>query len=104
MKRINLIAVIALILLANLYVNAQSKTITQNQIEQHKRIKQGVRNGQLTKAEAKKLRTEQRIIRAEKRMAKADGKITRQERRMIKQNQRVASANIHHEKYDAEHK
>ncbi|MEN9522958.1 MAG: hypothetical protein RL065_1335 [Bacteroidota bacterium] len=101
---ITILAISAFTISGNQIFAQQQKTVTQTQVEQHKRIKQGVRNGELTKVEAQRLRAEQRRIKAEKQMAKADGKMTKQERRRLKMEQRKASQHIHQEKHDLEHK
>jgi hypothetical protein len=66
------------------------------------RIAQGVRSGQLTKAEATGLRQEQRAIRTEERAYKADGKLTAAERKDLHQDLQQASKDIYQEKHDAE--
>jgi hypothetical protein len=67
-------------------------------VTQHKRIKKGVRSGELTPAEAANVRNDQREIRQEVRDAKSDGTVTRDERKDIKQDQRQASRKIHRKK------
>lgn len=69
---------------------------------QHKRIAQGVRSGELTKAEATSLRSEQKSIRAEKQADKADGVVTKAERKDLHQDLNQASRDIRAEKHDAE--
>ena len=85
-------------------VLAQTKTpvVRERQGNQHQRIKEGVKSGELTKREATKLRTEQAKIQAEKKMAKADGKVTTAERAVIKHDQNKASKHIYKEKHDAQ--
>lgn len=69
---------------------------------QRARINQGVRSGELTRAEAANLRQDQREIRQEVRAAKADdGVITRDERKEIRQDQRKASRKIYRKKNNA---
>jgi uncharacterized protein (DUF3084 family) len=104
MKNIITIFAISILAIGSNQIFAQQKTVNQTQVEQHKRIKQGVKNGEFTKEEAERLRAEQRKIRAEKQMAKADRKVTKQERRRLKMEQRKASQHIHQEKHDIEHK
>lgn len=69
---------------------------------QNRRIAQGVRNGALTPAEAKKLRSEDRAIRQEERdMAKQNGgHITKQEQRTLNQQENAVSGQIYQEKHD----
>jgi hypothetical protein len=67
---------------------------------QHQRIKQGVQSGELTKAEAANLRTDQKEIRQEVKDAKADGVITKDERKDVRQNQRQESRKIFRKKHN----
>ncbi len=76
--------------------------VNARQHRQHDRIGQGVRSGELTKAETKELATEQRAIRKEEREYKADGKLTKDERKDLHQDLNAASKNIYEEKHDAE--
>ena len=72
------------------------------QERQAQRIAQGVRSGELTVAERRQLRAQQRgITRAQDRAA-ADGVVTRAERRRLHALQDRASASIHRQKHDAQ--
>jgi len=76
----------------------QAQTVTpdvsKTQVKQTKRIKQGVKSGELTKKEAKQLKRQQKDIQKTKRKAKADGKVTRKEKAIIKSKQAQADKNI----------
>lgn len=74
---------------------------TGKQIRQHKRIKQGVKSGEITRAEAVNLRNGQREIRQEKREARADGVVTPAEKQEIRQDQRKESRKIFRKKHNA---
>lgn len=74
----------------------------QRQANQHGRIEQGIRSGQLTKDEAKQLAAGQRAIRQEEREYKADGTLTKDERKDLHQDLNAASKEIYSEKHDAE--
>jgi hypothetical protein len=76
--------------------------VNQRQHNQHDRIAQGVRSGELTRAEANALRTEQRSIRQEERRYKSDGMLTKAERTDLRQDLNAASRNIYNEKHDAD--
>ena len=76
--------------------------VNQRQHNQHDRIAQGVRSGELTKDEAKGLRAEQRSIRQEERQYKSDGILTKAERTDLRQDLNAASRNIYNEKHDAD--
>src|ERR1035441_10825939 len=68
--------------------SAQDKTpeINKREVKQNKRIKEGVKTGQLTKGEAKYLHQEQKQIRNSKRSAKQDGKVTKGDRKSTRLN------------------
>jgi hypothetical protein len=76
--------------------------VNARQHNQHDRIAQGVRSGELTKDEAKGLRTEQRSLRQEERQYKSDGMLTKDERKDLHQDLNASSRNIYSEKHDAE--
>jgi hypothetical protein len=79
-----------------------SHGVNHRQHNQHDRMKQGVRSGELTREEAQTLRGEQRDIRVTEREYKSDGVLTRDERKDLHQEQNQASQNIYEEKHDAE--
>lgn len=83
---------------------AQTETpvATKRQVNQHVRIAHGVHNGELTRAEARALKAEQRHIRRVKRRAKADGTVTAEEKLRINRKQRRANRHIHRQKHDTE--
>jgi uncharacterized membrane protein YebE (DUF533 family) len=89
----------AFILTAGL-VNAQTTTkkVNQRQGNQKERVVQGVKSGELTKKETKKLARQQRDIKRTKRAAKSDGVVTKKERAVIHQKQNAASRNIKRKK------
>lgn len=75
----------------------------QRQVRQQKRIAQGVRSGQLTKTEMRKLERQQARIQRTKRIDKAmnGGKLTPSEKRHINRMQNRASKNIYNKKHNA---
>ncbi|MGG9970963.1 hypothetical protein ACQ33O_04135 [Ferruginibacter sp. SUN002] len=95
MKAKLILATVAFLSVATFSANAQSPTGSQ-----HQRITQGVKSGELTKAEAKKLRHDQRKIRKEKKVAKADGVITPAERKDIRKDKRHANRDIFRKKHN----
>lgn len=76
---------------------AQTKTpsVTQSQVKQQKRIKQGVQSGEITRAEFAAAQKQQRHINRTKKVAKADGVVTPRERAILNKKQLKASRNIH---------
>ncbi len=81
---------------------AKPKTpvINQRQRNQHARIHQGVKSGELTKGEAAKLHSDEKAIKAEKQMAKSDGKVTAKERAKIRHDQNKVSREIYRKKHN----
>jgi hypothetical protein len=74
--------------------------IDQRQINQERRIDQGVNSGQLTPAEAGRLEAQQaRIEQREERM-KNDGNLTERERRALTRQQNRAGRNIYRKKHN----
>lgn len=76
---------------------AQTATprVTKRQVKQQQRIRQGVKSGEVTKAELIAVQKQQRHINRSKKAAKADGVVTRRERVILNKKQTKASANIH---------
>ena len=83
-------------------VSAGSKKlgIHKRQKNQGKRIRQGVKSGQLTARETKKLAKQQKSIQRQKRRFKADGTFTKRERVVVHQRQKRASKNIYRNKHN----
>ena len=83
--------------------NAQSTPVAdERQQNQKARINQGVVSGEVTKAEAARLKTEQRHIRRTERRAKADGNVTPRERVRLQRKQNKASRDIRRQTTDAQ--
>ncbi len=76
-------------------VNAQNSTRAER-----KRIAQGVKSGELTKAETANLAKSQRAIRKEKKAAKADGVVTKEERKAIRKDKKQQSRKIARKKHN----
>lgn len=72
--------------------NAQVKKC---QFHERQRIKQGVRSGELTKGETKKLVLQQKDIHQDIKEAKADGVVTNFERKEILQDKAQANRSIY---------
>lgn len=104
MKRTSslLIAVLAAFALP---VLAQSNTpnIDQRQVNQQKRIDQGVQSGELTTREAARLEKGQQRIQKMETKAKADGKVTPRERARLQKAENKQSQKIAKEKHDRQH-
>lgn len=82
------------------FAQTDTPVVDQRQINQERRIDQGVASGELTPREARRLeRGQQRIDNMEAR-AEADGVVTRGERPSIRQAQNVESKRIYRQKHD----
>jgi len=64
------------------------------------RISQGIRSGELTRPEARRLEAEQARIHVDERFARADGHLTVRERERLQNELRHASHDIYHQKHD----
>ncbi len=76
--------------------------VNQRQQNQHQRIKQGVRSGELTRRETGALAREQRDVRQLERAYKSDGELTRAERVDLHKQQNQASRHIYQQKHDTQ--
>ncbi len=76
--------------------------INQRPKNQQQRIRQGVRSGELTRREARRLEREQSRIQHDKRVAKSDGEMTTRERTRIQREQNRASRDIYRQKHDSQ--
>lgn len=90
----------AFILFSLIAAGANAQTIRQKGKNQRARIKEGVKSGELTKAEAVNLAKDQKEIRQDVKEARADGVVTKEERKDIKQEQRQASRKIYRKKHN----
>ncbi len=82
------ILLVAAFFTCSIAANAQANN-TQKQ-----RIKQGVKSGEITKAEADKIREERKEVRAEVKEAKADDTVTKEEKKDIKKERKDANKAI----------
>jgi hypothetical protein len=82
---------------------AQDKTpvVDQREKNQQERIKEGVKSGELTPAETRRLEMQQGKIKADELNAKSDGVVTPKERSKLKYEQNRTSRNIHRKKHNA---
>jgi hypothetical protein len=78
-----------------------SPNIDQRQVNQERRIDQGVSSGQLTPREAGRLEAQQAKIMQDEERMKADGKLTKRERRKLQREQDRASDTIYRKKHNA---
>lgn len=74
--------------------------VNHRQHNQQARIKEGVKSGELTRREVRRLEAEQRAIRREERAYKADGQLTARERADLHRDLNAASRDIYRQKHD----
>ena len=108
MKIQNLIAVLALTLGGAAFAQAPvaprdplaTPRIDQRQVNQQKRINQGVASGQLTQREAGRLQRREGRLAVHKAQARADGVVTPNERRRLQREQNRVSRAIYRQQHD----
>jgi len=76
--------------------------VDKREVNQDKRIQQGVGSGQLTAKETYRLEKEQAAINKVEAKAKSDGTVTPKERRRLHKMQDQASKDIYQQKHDAQ--
>ena len=74
--------------------------IDQREVNQQKRIDQGVASGQLNAKETNRLDKREAKIAADEAKAKSDGKVTKAERRHLRHEENRASKAIYRQKHD----
>ena len=82
--------------------SADTPRLNQRQQNQAQRIGQGVRSGELTRPETRRLVHGQRELRQDERMAKSDGVVTARERARLEREADQQSRRIHRQKHDAQ--
>jgi len=97
MKRTKMLSTLVLMLFISICTQAQT---TATRATQPARVKQGVRSGELTRHETRKLVKQQKNIRQDVREAKSDGVVTTDEKKEIKQEKRQAKRNIYRKKHN----
>lgn len=96
MKLFTLMAVLTVLFA----VNADARRYDGRQNKQGARIQNGVKNGSLTKREARSLARDQRSIRRMEKRAEKDGTVTNREKLRIEKKQDRANRNIYRQKHD----
>jgi tellurite resistance protein len=79
---------------------ASGGSINKQQHREQARINQGIRSGQLTRAEARRLEAQQARIRVNERFDRADGKLSPKERAQLNKQLSNASRDIYRQKHD----
>ncbi len=91
---------VAIALVLGLGISSADAQVKQRAHNQHHRIKQGVKSGELTKREAQDLREDHKELHQDVKLAKSDGKITAGERKIIKKEARKDSREIYRKKHN----
>jgi hypothetical protein len=101
MKKLMVLASVLFVITCSI-VSAQDNTprVDKRQDRQQARIREGIGSGEVTRAEARRLRAEQRHIRRAERRAKADGEVTVRERARLERRQNKVSRDIRRQKHD----
>jgi hypothetical protein len=81
---------------------AQTPHIDRRELREQQRIRQGVRSGELTRRETRRLEMEQARIRGYEWYAKSDGHVSRTERRRIDHMLDRSSRDIYRQKHDGQ--
>lgn len=74
--------------------------IDRHEAHQQDRIEQGAKSGELTKHEARRVRSQQKAVDAAQKRARADGTVSAAERRRIRAKQERANQEIYEQKHD----
>ncbi len=97
---------IILMFLAVGFISVQSiaqtttRGIEKTQKLQQEKIKEGIKNGELTRHETRSLEKQQAHIQHDKKIAKKDGMVTKSERKHLKSEQARAGKNIFRKKHN----
>jgi hypothetical protein len=92
--------VVTLLLGASAPLFAGTPVLDQREANQRARIVDGVRSGELTRPETRRLVRGERRLHRQERRAKADGKVTARERARLQRNAGQMSRRIHRQKHD----
>lgn len=82
--------------------DGREHSINQRQHNQQQRIHQGVRQGGLTRGEARQLQRQARDVRREERAFRSDGRFTAAERQQVQRDLDQVSRNIRRERHDGD--
>ena len=105
MKRIfTILFTVSLLFGISAIASAQTRTpkINQREHNQQRRINQGIKSGELTRPEARRLEAQEGRIRADEKIDKADGKVTPKERRQLDRELNRTSKHIYNQKHDGQ--
>ena|SRR6185369_8827311 len=90
----------AVLLIAPAFAQDNGTVIDQRKENEKDRIKAGVKDGSLTKAEAKRLKAEDKKVNKDIRRAEKDGVVTDKEKAKVTKEQNKLSKNIAKQRHD----
>jgi len=101
MKRIILIIAALIFTTSSIFPkNVKTPKINKKQKKQIVKINQGIKSGELTGKEAKKLLKQERKLQKQKKIAKSDGFISPKERTKLRKETKKMDAKIYKQKHD----
>jgi len=102
MKRlVSILILVTVVLSLGLSALAQrTPSVDRREHRQQRRIRQGVKSGELNRREARRLEAQQARTRRMEHRAKADGTVTRRERARLQHRENRTSRRIYRQKHD----
>lgn len=100
MNKIVLILTILLIATSGFFAQSSTKILKKKQAEQLKKIENGIKLGEITKIEVKKLRKQEKKISQLNKKAKTDGFVSPKEKAKLKKEVKKLDRKIYKEKND----
>ncbi len=94
------VAMLAIFLTAGAFSQTKTPVVDKREKIQQKRIEQGVKSGELTKGEVRRLERQEGRIKAAELNVKADGKVTGRERAKLQHMQNKESKRIYRAKHN----
>ncbi len=92
--------VVAAAVIMALSISIANAQVVTDKPTSNQRIKQGIKSGELTKAEAANLRRDQKELRKDVKEARKDGDVSRRERREIRHDKKHLNRDIFRKKHN----
>lgn len=102
--RTSLLALLAVTFVSVSTAQDKTRSLDRREKRQEKRIEQGVKSGELTDREAKRLEMREQKLKADEARAKSDGIVTPKERARLQHEANKTSRRIYKQKHDAQKK
>ena len=100
MMRVLAAAVVTVLLAGSALAQTHTPVVTKRQHNQQARIRQGVKSGELTRGETRRLERGEAKIQRDKMKAKSDGRVTPGERAKLNREENRESRRIYHAKHN----